>query len=202
MLAFPEEIKRLFMADNMSPETHKNIKLVFYKTETNALYPREDLYPSEELYPNERNTEEDILMVIENDRIEAESLTITESLSESENLEFGSCNSTMVEIVVANIEENLIGKEFELIFEIGGYEVTFGMYTVKSFVRQSERTKRKITAYDRMTRFDSDVAGWYEAEEFPMTLKDFRKSLCTFIGVQEKENIELINDNVIIEKNT
>lgn len=200
MLNFPKEIKELFESDNISPNTHKKIKLVFYKNRSDALYPREDLFPEEDLYPAEHNMEEDVLMVIENDRIETESLVITESLSETENLDFGSCNSAMVEIVVANVNEDLTGKEFELIVGIGGYEVQLGIYTVKSFVRQAERAKRKITAYDRMALFDADVSGWYETEKFPMTLKEFRKSLCSFVGLQERKNISLVNDDLIIEK--
>lgn len=199
MLDFPREIKDLFMKDNISPATHRKVKLVFYKKRTEALYPRENLYPEETLYPAEHR-EEDLLMVIENDRIESESLVITESLSESENLDFGSCNSSMVEIIVANVEEDLTGKEFELIIGVGGYEVILGKYTVRSFVRQAERVKRKITAYDRMTWFDVDVAGWYETEKFPTTLKEFRKSLCEFVGIQEKPGTSLVNDDMVVEK--
>ena len=199
MLDFPREIKELFLKDNISPATHKNLKLIFYKNKTQALYPRENLYPEETLYPAEHNMEEDVLMVIENNQIESESLTITESLSESENLEFGSCNSAMVEIVVADVEEDLTGKEFELVVCVGGYEVLLGMYMVKSFVRQADRTKRKITAYDRMKWFDEDVAGWYETLKFPMALSEFRSSLCAFVGIQEEKQI-LINDEMIVEK--
>lgn len=199
MLDFPIEIKELFMRDNISAVTHKNLKLVFYRNKTQVLYPRENLYPDETLYPAERNMEEDLLMVIENNQIEAESLVITESLSETENLDFGSCNSSMLEIVVADIENDLIDKEFELIVEIGGHEVLLGTYTVKSFVRQADRTKRKITAYDRMKWFDEDVSGWYETERFPMTLKQFRNSLCAFVGIQEEE-AELVNDDMVVEK--
>ena len=60
-----------------------------------------------------------------------------------------------------------------------------GVYTVESYTRQSDRRKRKITAYDNMRLFDVDVALWYNELTFPMTLFEFRNSLCEYIGISQ-----------------
>ncbi len=182
MLIIPEEIKALFRSDNNKPETHKKFKLTFYDTSIDTLYPHETLFPEESLFPAE-GTEP--WLVIENDRIVTESLQITEALSSDEDLVFGSCEGAELQITVADVTQDITNREFTLTVEIGGYEMALGIYTVKSFVRQSDRRKRKITAYDRMSWFNVDVANWYNNLSFPMTLKTFRDSLCDYIGIAQ-----------------
>ena len=77
----------------------------------------------------------------------SESLAITESLCESDGLTFGECNAAQLEITVADVLQDLTGLEFVATVEVGGYELMLGVYIVKSFVRQADRRKKKITAY-------------------------------------------------------
>lgn len=196
MLDIPENIKDLFRSDNNRAQTHKKIKLTFYDDTIDSLYPYELLFPHEGLYPSEHG---EPWVVIENNRIDTESLVIIESLSESEDLTFGSCESAMMEITVADVIEDLTGREFTLTVEISGYEMAMGIYTVESYARQSDRRKRKITAYDRMRWFDRDVAGWYNDLEFPVTLKTFRDSLCEYIGITQTGG-SLLFDSMQITK--
>ena len=197
MLIIPEEIKALFRSDNNKPETHKKFKLTFYDTSIDTLYPYETLFPEESLFPAE-GTEP--WLVIENDRIVTESLQITEALSSDEDLVFGSCEGAELQITVADVTQDIINREFTLTVEIGGYEMALGIYTVKSFVRQSDRRKRKITAYDRMSWFNVNVADWYNNLSFPLTLKSFRDSLCNYIGIQQDTGSSLLFDNLQITK--
>lgn len=184
MLVIPEEIKNLFRSDNKNEATRKKFKLTFYDDKFEALYPYETLFPDEGLYPSEHG---EPWVVIENDRIETESLQITENLSSDEDLVFGSCEGAEMQITVADVIEDLSGREFTLTVEIGGYEMALGIYTVDKFERQSDRRKRKITAYDRMSLFNVDVADWYNDLTFPLTLKTFRDSLCDYIGVPQQD---------------
>ena len=196
MLVIPEEIKDLFRSDNRTKETHKKFKLTFYNESVESLYPYESLYPEESLFPSEYGAP---WLTIENDRIISESLKITESLSSDEDMAFGSCEGTEIQITVADVIEDVTNKEFTLTVEIGGYEMALGIYTVKSFQRESDRRKRKITAYDRMSWFDVDVADWYNTLTFPTTIKAFRDSLCEYIGI-EQEQISLLFDTMQISK--
>ena len=196
MLSIPEEIKALFRSDNNREETHKKFKLSFYEDAIDTLYPYETLYPDEGLFPTEHGVP---WLLIENDRIVSESLQITESLSSDENMTFGSCEGTEVQITVADVTQDINGKEFSLTVEIGGYELALGIYTVKSFVRQSDRRKRKITAYDRMEWFNRDVSDWYNNLSFPITIRAFRDSLCEYIGIQQGQ-VTLLFDTLQISK--
>lgn len=196
MLNFPEDIKELFRKNNTSSDTKRKLKLVFYSDQTDSLYPDENLFPQETLFPVEHGVP---WVEIENDRIESESLSITESLSSSDDIEFGSCESSKLEITVFDVAENLVGHEFLLILSIGEYEFSMGYYTVESYVRQSNRRKRKITAYDRMRKFNTDVSSWYNDLSFPMTLKTFRDSLLAYVGI-EQEYDSLVLDDMEVTK--
>ena len=196
MLDIPENIKDLFRSDNRRQETHKKFKLSFYDDKADALYPYETLFPDESLFPNEHGT---AWLTIENNRIVSESLQIAEALSCDDDMVFGSCEGAELQITVADVNEDITNREFALTVEIGGYEMELGLYTVKAFERQSDRRKRKITAYDRMSWFNVDVAGWYNDLEFPMTIKTFRDSLCDYIGIQQTQ-ATLLFDSLEISK--
>ena len=182
MLNIPEEIKELFRADNLSTDTQRHIKLHFFDEKINMLYPDDKLFPSDDLFP----VDQEPVYVIENSQIISESMTITESVCSSQNLTFGECCASMFEITVADVLMDLTGKEFMATVEIGGYEMAMGIYRVDSFVReQADRRRKKIVAYDRMLNFDIDVADWYQGLTFPLTLKQFRDSLCNHVGVTQ-----------------
>lgn len=192
MLSIPQDIKALFHSDS----ARKKFKLTFYEDNYDSLYPSEMLFPEDSLYPSEHG---EPWLIIENDRIVSESLKISEALCSEQDLTFGACESSECQIKVADVIEDLTGKEFVLSAEIGGYNMALGIYTVKSFKRQSDRRKRLITAYDRMERFNTDVSVWYESLSFPITVKAMRDSLCQYIGI-EQENTELLLDSLSISK--
>lgn len=180
MLNIPEEIKDLFRTDNIRPETVRHLKLRFYDEEIKLLFPEDTLFPADDLFP----VDQEPMYVIDNSQIISESLMIEENLCASQDLKFGDCNSSQFELVVADVLLDLTGKEFMVTVEVGGYEMALGIYKVDSFVReQADRRRKKIVAYDRMLKFDIDVADWYNSLSFPMTLKQFRNSLCAYVGV-------------------
>lgn len=188
MLNIPEEIKALYRADNLSAATQRHLKLRFYDGKINI--PEDVLFHKESL-----PVDQEPIYVIDNSQIISESLTIEENLCASPDLKFGECNSTQFEIVVADVLLDLTGKEFILTVEVGGYEMAMGVYKVDSFVReQADRRRKKIVAYDRMLNFDNDVADWYQGLTFPMTLKQFRDSLCAYVGVTQISVILPLDD--------
>lgn len=180
MLNIPEEIKDLFRVDNLSADTQRHLKLRFYDEKIN--FPESVLFHSEEI----PLVDQEPIYIIDNSQIISESLTIEENLCASQDLTFGECNSSILEITVADVLMDLTGKEFVVTVEIGGYELAMGIYKVDSFVReQADRRRKKIVAYDRMLNFNIDVAGWYQGLTFPLTLKQFRDSLCEHVGVTQ-----------------
>lgn len=181
MLVVPEEIKALFKQDNIREETRRKWKLRFFDSEIQLLFPEDTLFPSDDLFP----VDQEPVYVIDNSQMVTESVVLTESLCESEDLTFGECNAAQFEVVVADVLLDLKDKEFMVTVEVGDYEMAMGIYTVKSFVRQADRRKKKITAYDRMRKFQINVAAWYQKLVFPISLRDFRDSLCDYVGIKQ-----------------
>ncbi len=183
MLNIPEEIKALYRRSNSIEETIRKVKLRFYDGTIDLLYPGDDVWPADDLFP----VDDEPMLLIGPDQINYESFSLTQSVCDNPDLKFGECCAARVEIIVADVKMDVTGKEFALSVEIGGYEMMMGIYKVDSFERQADRRLRKIVAYDRMLNFDIDVSGWYRSLTFPMTLKQYRDSLCEFIGIRQRD---------------
>lgn len=144
-------------------------------------------------------------------------MTISESLSSSENLEFGSCEATQINLMVIGVSENVKGSEMTVYQTLdgiypapdlypgndvfpSGYTMPLGKYIVQSAERQPDTKYREIVALDFMILFDVNVIDWYNALPFPLMLRDFRSRLCRHIGVSEHVPDYLPNDGVMIYK--
>lgn len=144
-------------------------------------------------------------------------MTINESLSSSENLEFGSCEATQINLMVIGVSENVKGSEMTVYQTLdgiypasdlypgndvfpSGYTMPLGKYIVQSAERQPDTKYREIVALDFMILFDVNVIDWYNSLPFPLTLRDFRSSLCRHIGVTEYVPDYLPNDDIKIYK--
>lgn len=200
MINIPDLVKQRCRKDNISAETARKIELSFFNSNIDTLYPSNDLYPANDLFPADAGSP---WLTMGMDCICSENLTLTESLCSGDDIILGSCEAAKIEIIVADIEEDLTGKEFAFTLSIGDYKMAFGMYTIASMPRQADRRKRKITAYDRMLRFDMDVADWYNAlyssDGATHTIKELRDSLCQYCNVPQQET-DLANDNLTIGK--
>ncbi len=172
VLNVPEEIKALYRRNRVREETVKKLNLRFYDKVIN--------------FPNPDDTP---MLIIGPEQISYESFALTQMICDNTTLTFGECCASKVEIVVADIMMDVTGKWFVLSIEVDGYEMVLGIYRVNSFERQADRRLRKIVAYDRMLNFDVDVSEWYRGLTFPMTLKQFRNSLCSFVGIQQQTSI-------------
>lgn len=195
MLALPEEIKKIFWQDNINEKTRRKWKLRFFDSDIQLLYPEDSLFPADDLFP----VEQDPFYTIDNGQMQTESLKITESLCESDTLAYGECNAAQFEVTVADVLQDLTGKEFMVSVEVGDYEMSMGIYTVEQFTRQADRRMKKITAYDRMRKFSTDVATWYQGLKFPMSLREFRCSLCEYVGIQQID-VKLPLDDMQVAK--
>ena len=200
MLDVPEYVKQRCRDDNNKKETVKHLELSFFDGGIDTLYPSNDLYPAYDLYPADAGA---AWLTIGMDQICAETVNLTESISSGSNIIWGSCEAAKFVVTVADVEDEIEGREFTATLSIGDYKMAYGIYTVDSVVRQADRRKRKITAYDRMVKFDADVADWYHAmypsDDITHTIKELRDSLCDEIGVPQQQT-ELINDGLVVGK--
>lgn len=200
MIDIPDLVKQRYRKDNISSETARKLELSFFSRNIDTLYPSNDLYPANDLFPADAGSP---WLTIGMDRICSESLTLTESLCSGDNIVWGSCEAAKLTLTVADVEDDIEGKEFTATLSIGDYSMAYGIYTVDSVIRQADRRKRKITAYDRMVKFDTDVSEWYQAmyqeDSTVHTVKELRDSLCDYIGVSQRFS-QLPNDDLLIGK--
>ncbi len=200
MLDVPEIIKQRCRGDNNRAETVRHLELSFFNGGIDTLYPANDLYPADNLYPSDAGTP---WLTIPMSQICAETLNLTESLSSGSNIVWGSCEAAKFVVTVADVDEEIEGREFTATLSIGDYKMAYGIYVVDSVVKQADRRKHKITAYDRMIKFDVDVSDWYHAmyptDDTTHTIQELRDSLCEHIGVPQQQTV-LINDEMVVGK--
>lgn len=200
MLDVPEIIKHRCRGDNNRAETVRHLELSFFNGGVDTLYPANDLYPADNLYPSDAGTP---WLTIPMEQICAETLSLTENLSSGSNIAWGSCEAAKFVVTVADVDEEIEGREFTATLSIGDYKMAYGIYVVDSVVKQADRRKRKITAYDRMIKFDVDVSDWYHAmyptDDTTHTIQELRDSLCEHIGVPQQQTV-LINDEMVVGK--
>lgn len=149
----------------------------------------------------------DIIIRVQDDVIEpitkkntlSQQVTLTESICEEEQLTFGGCNASQFEFTAINMDADIKGYELSPYLLVDGVELPLGIFIVNNIEKIAGKTHRKITAYDRMQLFDRDVREWYGSLTFPIKIKNFRDSLCAYVGIEQNE-ATLPIDDITIDK--
>ena len=132
-----------------------------------------------------------------------ESAELTERLCSESELSFGRCEASTFKLRVRERVVPLAGKKITVSVTLEGAEEApfmMGVYKVDSDVPTADRRYRDIVAYDAMYDIlNAEVSGWYNSLTFPMTLRQFRDSFCSYVGVKQEE-ITLVNDAMMVEK--
>ena len=144
---------------------------------------------------------------ITNTDIHSEQFELTESICSDSQLRFGSCEASVVKFRISNIFTPLKDK-WMTVTETLNHNVDtpfqFGKYKVHSDTPTADRRHRDVVAYDKMYDIiNTDLTEWYNSlfptDDTEVTLKEFRTSLMTYLGV-EQEDVTLVNDNMVIKK--
>ena len=142
-------------------------------------------------------------IAFDNSMIESEAFEMDESLCSESELKFGSCEANSVKFTVHNTPGSIVGKNITITETVDGdteNPFQYGKYKVYSDVPSSDRTKREITAYDAMYDIiNADVKSWYAGLSFPMTLKAFRDSFFSYLGIEQAAAM-LPNDSMTVNK--
>jgi hypothetical protein len=141
-----------------------------------------------------------INLTIRTDQVVDDTFEIDESICSSSDLVLGSCEASVIKFRVANVGQDLTGLSFNIIQRVNGtYVMQLGTYTVSECLKQDDLIFKDITAYDSMKKTDTDVITWYNGLTFPITVKNMRISLLTYLGLQYDDQT-LINDSVQLQK--
>lgn len=129
----------------------------------------------------------------------SEQMALHESICEEEQLKFGGCNASSFELTVFNLNSGIKGYEIEPVLITNKTEIPLGLFYVETIEKYAGKDYKKLTAYDKMRYFDVDVKDWYDSLTFPISVKNFRDSLCEYVGV-EQNDATLITDNIMLTK--
>lgn len=129
----------------------------------------------------------------------SEQMTLHESICEEEQLKFGGCNASSFELTVFNLNSGIKGYEIEPVLITNKTEIPLGVFYVETIEKYAGKDYKKLTAYDKMRYFDVDVKDWYDSLAFPISVNNFRDSLCEYVGVEQNE-VTLIADNIMLTK--
>lgn len=138
------------------------------------------------------------LTITDDDFTDGDSFSVEDNLCGDE-LTFGDCGSACMKFKVEDIDHDLVGKKFTAKFIMVGTDIKLGTFIVTEAKKEDNDTTKSIVAYDLMYLFNKDVLSWYDGLTYPMSLKAFRNSLCTYCGVEFVDS-NLPNDTVNIEK--
>lgn len=141
--------------------------------------------------------------VIDNSMREQDTFTLTETLNDGTELKFGSCLPNQISFTGREVPIATKGMKLRVTETLEGNEndpFVYGTYTVQSDTPTADRTKRQIVAYDAMYDIiNADVKAWYSGLSFPMTLKAFRDSFFSYLGI-EQAAATLPNDSMTVNK--
>lgn len=146
----------------------------------------------------------DLNLTYNNNRIVAESFRLQESLCDNDSVEFVGCIASMCQVTLYDVQDDVKNALMSVSVQadgVGQQSIPLFVGYVDSVEIQSERKYKKITAYDALySASEKDVSAWYNALTFPITLGNFRKSLCTELNISYHYTETLPNDSVTIAK--
>ena len=140
--------------------------------------------------------------VITNEEIVNNSTSIEQTLCDEEQLVFGSLSSACFTAQILKTNRRFKGLKFTVIMTAhdAEYVVPLGTFTVTEDTLSDNRRYRTIKGYDEIyLNQDRDMSEWYQTIDFPVPLRYYRDSFFDYVGI-EQEDIELVNDNMIVER--
>lgn len=137
---------------------------------------------------------------ITNSGIYSESMKISQILSDSQEIKFGSVSSGCFKVRISTTTESFIGQQLIPTLSVSNYTRQLGVFNVESDKLTSDKKYRDIVAYDSLYKvINSDYIDWYNELTFPIQMSAFRRSFFNHIGIQQ-DTLKLVNDDMMIEK--
>lgn len=170
-------------------------------------------------------------LLIENDNIVSEHMSLESSLCSESNVRYGRCEASCFKVQIADMNHNFVGEWLDVFIDtyvdpvriidnsnnalvtsdgdnlvadeptIWRYKI--GRFKVFSDEPSGDRRWRNLTCYDVMYDIlNTDVLPWYRTVTFPILMRNLRASLFTYLGVEQKlETESLINDDLVVQGN-
>ena len=167
------------------------------------------MFYSSGYYKGYRMVFDDINLTIDNEIIHQESVTITQSICNDEELSLGGCIASSIEFEVSEVmDKDVTGLEFKCYMDVEDSEwktvltIPMGVYRVDSAKCVDDKDYKKIIAYDALYDASVDIADFYN-KTFPgnntLKLSEFRSKILEYFGV-EFAGGSFVNDDLEVEK--
>lgn len=134
--------------------------------------------------------------ILGNNDIVLDSVQITRTLCDSEQLSFGTVYASEFSVQIFNDGRKYDGLTVEVTMTAGTYSANFGTYLVVSNPRSSNLLYRTLTAYDAMAAIlSTNYADWHNGLKTspPATIGAYRNAFFTHIGITQASTT-LCND--------
>lgn len=151
-----------------------------------------------------------INLTLTNANIVYESLDLQESIETEEQLQFKGCNASQFKVSVAGVIQDIRDEYIEVTITADNTETIplFSGYVVEQTNRNGEDITTELTCYDPLYKIrKQDVTSWYNGLTFPITMKNFRNSFFTLLGIEQVVDVhseeatgDLINDSQPLKK--
>lgn len=151
-----------------------------------------------------------INLTLTNANIVYESVNLQESIETEEQLQFKGCNASQFKVSVAGVIQDVRDQVINVTITADNTETIplFCGYVVEQTNRNGEDITTELTCYDPLYKLrNQDVTSWYNGLTFPITVKNFRNSFFTLLGLDqvvdvhsEEDTGDLINDSLTLTK--
>lgn len=133
----------------------------------------------------------DLDLTLTNNQIEMNSLHVKESVFDGSNFELVGCMASVLTITLYHLTDKVKGEKIQVFITADETdEIPLFTGIVDSVERQSNRSSKKITAYDELyTKGNIDISSWYNSLTFPITISNLRRSLFNYLGLQQESTI-------------
>ena len=138
--------------------------------------------------------------VLNNADIYTETMNLEQAICTEEQLRFGAVNSACFKVQIKGTAKRYKGLNVTpyIFTQSGG--VTLGEFTIVNDELSDNREYRSLTAYDALNEvFEKDLSTWYTRLNLPMSLRNFRNSLFSTLGISQ-EAVTLPNDAMVVER--
>ena len=150
---------------------------------------------------------DDNSVAITNTELHQGEFELEEKLCDENNLVFGLAEPSKITFTASNVFSQLKNKWLTVYITLNhdtDNSFKLGRFKVYSDVPTADRKKRTVTAYDALYDIlQADVANWYNGllpdEDSIVTMREFRDSFFAYFQI-EQEEIDLINDDMTVEK--
>ena len=136
-----------------------------------------------------------------NNDIVLDSMRITRTLCDSEQISFNTVYASEFSIQIFNDGRKYDGQTVTVSLTAGTYSVNLGTYTVVSNPRSNDRLYRTLTAYDSIAEvLSTNYADWHNGlkNNAPTTIGAYRTAFFNHIGITQ-ESTALCNDSTVFK---